>query len=420
MRQSEIIQYYSNRAVMDEITRACESREVAVRFQGGGFGKRPEIISFPKEVEQLARQGGTSFHISQERWHDPLKLSSESTKADMDNLRSGWDFVIDIDCPWFEYSTLAAQVVIEALKFHGIKPSIKFSGNRGWHIAIPFEAFPTKLGKRDTTKLFPEASTAVIAYMREFIEERLREKLVEKEKDIKVILEKTGKKKEEVFKEGKLDVVNLIELDLALGAPRHLIRSPYSLHEKSGLVSLPINIEDLEKFDREWAKPENIKDINDSFFNAKYITAGAASQLLIQALDFREIQREPKSEVKEYIQIEGKIPKERFPPSIKFILNGVEDGKKRGLFILLNFLKCVNWDLQSIEEELTEWNKRNAQPLKIGYVRSQLNWHIRNPKKVPPPNYSNDLYWKDTGFYHPDNRERKLKNALGYFRGRKV
>lgn len=418
MRQSEIIRYYSRREIKGEISRTCERREVAIRFQGGAFGKRPEMISFPKEIEQLARRGATSFHISQERWSDPLKLTPEISKTEMDKLRIGWDFIIDIDCPWFEYSTLAAEVVIEALKFHGIKPAIKFSGNRGWHIAIPFEAFPRKVGKRDIVKLFPEASTAIISYLRDFIEERLREKLIERESDIKKILEKTGKKKEEVFKEGKLDVIRLVELDLALGASRHLIRAPYSLHEKTWLVSLPIKPEEISEFRRDWAKPENVKEINDSFFNARYITSGSATQLLVQALDWQEIQSEP--EVKrEYVEIEGKIPKEAFPPSIKKILGGgLSDGRKRGLFILLNFLKCVNWDWASIEKEIWEWNRSNNPPLKEGYVRSQLNWHRRNPRKVPPPNYDNELYWKDTGFYQPDERERRIKNPLGYFKRR--
>ncbi len=418
MRQSIAIEFYSRDDIRAEITRACEGREVAVRLQGGIFGKRPEMISFPKEVESFSRQGATSFHISQERWHDPLKLSSDMSKPQLDKLRTGWDFVIDIDCPWFDYSTMAAEVVIEALKFHGVIPAIKFSGNRGWHIAVPFEAFPKKLGKRDVAKLFPEASTAMISYLRDFIEERLREKIIEKEKDMKVILEKTGKKKADVLKEGKLDVIKLIDLDLALGASRHLIRAPYSLHETAGLVSITIRIEDLEKFDKDWAKPENVKEINDAFFNGRYTTAGSATQLLVQALDWQEIQKEPEIK-REIIQIEGKIPKENFPPSIKKILAGVADGRKRGLFILMNFLKCVNWDWRSIEDEILDWNNRNAPPLKMGYVQSQLNWHRRNPKKVPPPNYSNELYWKDTGFYTPDSTEQKLKNPLGYFRRRK-
>ena len=39
----------------------------------------------------------------------------------------------------------------------------------------------------------------------------------------------------------KLDVEKFLEIDTVLISSRHLYRMPYSLHEKSGLVSLPIN-----------------------------------------------------------------------------------------------------------------------------------------------------------------------------------
>jgi DNA primase large subunit len=196
-----------------------------------------------------------------------------------------------------------------------------------------------------------------------------------------------------------------------------MIRAPYSLHEKTGLVSLPLNPKDISKFNRDWAKPENVKEINDSFFNPRYTTSGKASQLLIQAIDFMELEKESESkEFKEFQALDGKQPKERFPPCIKEILKGLSDGKKRALFILLNFLKAANWDWPEIEAEIWEWNKKNNPQLKKGYIISQLSWHRRQPRKVPPPNCAAEAYYQNFGVCLPDEFCKRIKNPLSYLK----
>jgi hypothetical protein len=414
MKQSVAIQHYSNIDVMKEIARVSVDREVAVQMQGGRYGKRPDIIQFPKEVEAMSRAGATSFHISQERWFDPMQLSADTTKRQMEALRKGWDLIIDIDCPWFDYSTLAAETVVEALNFHGVEPQIKFSGNRGWHIAIPFEAFPETVGKKKTKHLYEKASAALLKYIRDFINEALWDKIKVKEGDIRKIIEKTGKKREDFIDAKGVDICKLIDLDLALGAPRHLIRAPYSLHEKTGLVSLAIHADKISEFNKDLAKPENIKEINDSFLNPSKIKEGSASQLLIQALDWKDEEAEeaPK-ETGQIIHIEGRVDESRFPPCMKLVLSGLSDGRKRALFALFNMLRCCNWGWTEIEQKVKEWNQSNAEPLKDGYIIAQLNWHGRNTKKVPPPNCR--AYFKEIGVCQPDSIcESPLKNPLSY------
>ena len=418
MKQSIAIQHYSNPKVMSELVRVSQDREVGIVLQGGFYGKRPDILQFPKEVEAMGRNGATSFHISQERWFDPMQLGPDSTRRQQDALRKGWDLIIDIDCPWFDYSTIAAETVVEALEFHGVIPQVKFSGNRGWHIAIPFEAFPDVVGKKKVRDLYEEASAAILRYLRDFINEAIWIKIKEKEGDIKKIIEKTGKKREDFMKPDGIDIINLIELDLALGKPRHLIRAPYSLHEKTGLVSLPIKPEDISKFNREWARPEVITEINNSFLNPTYVKENSATQLLIEAMDWRE-EKEEEPETREIVEIEGKVHENKFPPCMKLILNGIPDGRKRALFALLNFLKCCNWSWQEIEQRVKEWNKeKNAEPLKEGYIISQLNWHRRNPKKVPPPNCRE--YYVEIGVCQPDNLCKTIKNPLSYVKRKKL
>jgi DNA primase catalytic subunit len=416
MKQSIAIAHYSNPGVMKEITRVSQDREVGIIMQGGHFGKRPDIIQFPKEVEAMARRGATSFHISQERWFDPMQLSQNSTKRDLDDLRKGWDLIIDIDCPHFDYSTLAAETIIEALNVEGTESQIKFSGNRGWHIAIPFEAFPDKIGKNETKNMYSEASEAILMYLRNIINKQLWVKIKEKEGDLRKVVERIGKKPTSE------DISTYIGLDLALGAPRHLIRAPYSLHEKTGLVSLPINPKDISKFEKDWAKPENIKEINNSFLNPETVKRSSALELLGSARieqRQRELEKASSVETKQIIEIEGKIHENKFPPCIKLILNGLTDGRKRGLFAILNFLKCCNWSWQEIEQKVKEWNQeKNAEPLKEGYIISQLSWHRRHPKKVPPQNCKS--YYQEIGVCQPDEICKKIKNPLSYIKRKKV
>jgi len=417
MKQSIAIAHYSKPEVMMELVRISQDREVGIVLQGGHYGKRPDILQYPKEVEAMGRRGATSFHISQERWSNPMQLGPDLTKRQLEALRIGWDLIIDIDCPWFDYATIAAETVVEALEFHGVVPHVKFSGNRGWHIAIPFEAFPDTVGSKETSHMYEQASEAILRYLREFINEALWIKIKEKEGDIRKIVEKTGKKREEFLTPDGVDIVELMGLDLALGKQRHLIRAPYSLHEKTGLVSLTINPEDISKFNKELARPELVTKIHDGFLNPKNVKHGSASQLLIQALDWKGKLKEVE-EVKPIVSIEGKVHETRFPPCMKLILNGMTDGKKRALFALLNFLKCCNWSWSEIEQRVKEWNKKNVEPLKEGYIIAQLNWHQRNPKKVPPSNCKE--YYQEIGVCQPDQTCQVIKNPLSYVKRKKL
>src|SRR3989344_8056356 len=138
----DTVSFYSRKDVQEAILATATNREVAVKFGESGFGKRPDTLRYPRDVYELAKQGSTSFHISEEIWSNPRKLDTSLSKADLEKLRVGWDLVLDIDCPVLEYSIIAADVLIKALQHHGISSlSIKFSGNHGFHIGIPFSAF---------------------------------------------------------------------------------------------------------------------------------------------------------------------------------------------------------------------------------------------------------------------------------------
>jgi hypothetical protein len=47
--------------------------------------------------------------------------------------------------------------------------------------------------------------------------------------------------------------------------------------------------------------------------------------------------------------------------------------------------------------------------LKEGYVRSQIEWHLKQNKKILPPNYSNDAFYRDIGIL---DKKPETKNPL--------
>ena len=199
--------------------------------------------------------------------------------------------------------------------------------------------------------------------------------------------------------------------DLVLVAQRHLFRMPYSLHEKTALASVVLSKEDLESFSPRNANPFNIKfrDYLPKSENEE------GKNLLIAALEWqREFNKEEERvEKKRYegyekIKLEG-VTEDMFPKPIKKLLRGIGDGKKRGLFILLTFLKSLNFPEEYIQVKIREWNKLNDPPLKEGYIKSQIDWHLRQKKQIMPPNYNNESFYKDLGLL---DETPKAKNPI--------
>ena len=390
------IAYYSRKDVQKALVDSSFNKEVAVAIGDKGFGKRPDTLNYESDVQELAKQGATSFHISEEHWQNPRNLVPGMTKRQLDELRGGWDFILDIDSPNLEHSKIIAHLLIQALKFHNIKNvSVKFSGNKGFHIGVPFKSFPKEFNEEKTKNLFPEAPRIMAEYLSDMIKEHLSEKV-----------------------EGDID--EILKIDTVLISSRHLYRAPYSLHEKSGLASIPIDTEKVLDFEKEEANPEKITT-ELRFMDG--LNENDAIQLLKGAYDWyseRSVKKKAyeeegeKAPTREYDELSEKIPEEFFPQEIKLGLKGIEDGKKRFLFILINFLKCVGWSHEELSKRIKEWNQNNPEPLKEGYILSQLLWHKRQKEKILPPNYSNKDYYGEIGLSPTENVARKFKNPVNY------
>ncbi len=300
------------------------------------------------------------------------------------------------------------------------------SGNKGFHIAVPFEAFPSKVGETPTRLLFPDAAKKIALYVRDHIAGELaRRIMVLEENNFTKVKEKVNLPAEEIIrytqnqmgdKVAHLNIDKFLEIDTVLLSSRHLYRMPYSLHEKSGLASLPIDPEKILSFERVMAEPDLIKP--EFVFMNRNVSGESARRLLVQALDY-EIKlvdsREKQRQQKDYdeLVINSPIKEDFFPPCMKIMLQGVADGKKRAIFCMSGFLGKIGWNKEQIEQFLHIWNnEKNQPPLREVYLKGQLA-HF-NPGERLPPNCNNDAYYKGIGVCKPDGLCGKIKNPVNY------
>ena len=159
------LSYYKRKDVQEEIIENAKDREVVARFNDK-FSSRPDVLQYPRDILELAKQGASSFHASEELWKNALQLNPMMGKKDMENLRKGWDLVLDIDCPYWEISKIITWLMVKALREFNIDSvSIKFSGNKGFHIGVPFEAFPAEINGEKAESLFPELPRAIASFL---------------------------------------------------------------------------------------------------------------------------------------------------------------------------------------------------------------------------------------------------------------
>jgi len=476
--------YYSRPEIQKALFEFSKNREISPRYFEG-FGKRPDVFGYTGDIFELANRGATSFHCSEEIWEDPLKIETGMNEKQLNELRTGWDFLIDIDCKYIDFSKKATHAIINVFKQHGIKNySLKFSGNKGFHILLPWKAFPKEIAGDKTKDLFPELPRKLLAYIRFKAEEEMKNLISDEELDkFKETKIKKGikcnnckevaqeyelidyscpkcyrKESRKIFagqkrdykcpdcgtmfniKQSKtiyeckkcnisskdkprnfsrhieIDLFELMGLDLIMVSPRHLFRMPYSLHEKTALASIVLSEDELDDFDLKDADPLKIKP-RDFMPKSK---ENEASNLIREALDWLKENQISSGNPKEVLR--GKyadfkpikldsIRDENFPPSIQKLLEGVSDGKKRGLFVLINFFRSIGMEKEEIEKRISEWNKKNENSLKEGYVKAQLLWAYNN-KPILPPNFSTD-YYHGIGI-NPTAEEIMSKNPVNY------
>jgi len=396
-----------------------------------------------------------------------------------------------MDCPVLEYSGIIAYLVVNALTRYGIAAvSCKFSGNKGFHIGVPFESFPKKVSVKGELKdirlLFPDSTRRIVEFLAKQIDSKERgyelSSMIQKMDAIDVVAAKMGKTREDMFKTvckeceseikkkyrnfdikmicpyceteniippeikedfisckgckrilrnnekggaqkcqkcgnkefiQKFDNSSILEIDSVLISSRHLYRMVYSLHEKSGLVSVPVDIDKILDFKREDADPKLVKIGDTVFLDTSKCRPNEAGKLIQEAFDDDPLIEVEEIELnKEYETPRSAIPQEFFPPCIKKMLNGMKDGKKRALFALINFLDSLGWGHDDIANLINEWNEKNEEPLREVYIKGQLKHHKQKKKHMLPQNCKS--YYEDLQTCFPDQICQKIKNPVNY------
>lgn len=403
--------YYSRKDIQKALFQFSENREVVPRYFEG-FGKRPDALQYKGDIFELVKKGATSFHCSEELWEDSLKISTDMNPKQLDDSRVGWDLLLDIDSKYLDYSKILAELIVKVLKFYNIKNfGIKFSGSKGFHILLPWKVFPKEINQVRVSEMFPEWPRILTKFIMEMCEKDLIKKITETMDE-----KKYGSVRKYIKGDEKSgDFAKKVMPDLILVSPRHLFRMPYSLHEKTALASIVLKPEEIMDFQPKDADPLKAK-IKNFMPEAE---EGEATELLREALDWHKNQhpeeKQWKTSAKKYTDFKpvklSELSEENIPPAIKKILQGMKDGRKRALFILINLFRSVGIEKDELEKRIYAWNERNEIPLKIGYIKSQLSWSYRN-KIILPPNYDKD-YYKGIGII-PTEEEIRYKNPANY------
>ena len=69
-----VLRHYKRRDIQNEMLLTALDREIAVRYGNQGFGKRPDVLQYPKDIIEFAKQRASSFHDSEERWSNVFRL----------------------------------------------------------------------------------------------------------------------------------------------------------------------------------------------------------------------------------------------------------------------------------------------------------------------------------------------------------
>ena len=448
MSSQKVMQYYLRPEILEKLFSLSAGREVVPVYGERGFGRRPSIVQFPGDIERMVMHGATSFHCSIEHWKNPLALANQLKKQEMNALRSGWDLVLDLDSKMdLVPAKIAADLVVRALKEHGINTvSVKFSGRRGFHIGVRMECMPKNINNISLAASYPDTLQKIAHYIKQNIKDALLEELIS-----------FDKKLEEKLKGDPYEAVEIEEN----WSNRHLFRMPYSFNEKTWLVSVPVDIQKIREFEPEHAQPEKVSG-KRGFLET--FEEDSAETLVANALEYRD--EKPAEKKKGYEKVAARlldghgvvqmvkrnatsaemhksyarlsaeelecevasfkktdfssarigkrVPEEFFPPCIKKGMNGLEDGRKRFMFILINFLKSSGWAMNEIDEKIAEFNKNNPEPVDESYVRGQVSYATKRTDSFPPPNCAAAGYYNDLKICEPDNICAKIKNPLGY------
>ncbi len=229
-------QYYPH--VVDTVLEFCRDRWVSVfrLFTGRAWLQRklsPRYITVksPKDVQ---------------RWLDVHGIDFIPYIHRMESDRPDW-LVIDFDAGKkvpAERTKQAVEAAHEVLSEYAIDPAIKFSGSRGFQIwaqfkphELPKEYKPKQLRTERRERNFFSFYADIVRFIESHVAGRLPG----------LTTAETAKKEARVDK---------VLFDASIIKPMGDVRAPYSMHYKTGLISMPLGLKELNHFEPEQADPE--------------------------------------------------------------------------------------------------------------------------------------------------------------------
>lgn len=240
-RSAQIISYYSREDVQQAMFHYAQGRKLCVlrtfhpMFGGSKLRKPEDILPLMAFYSQ-----------DQKLWPSIHGTVSRSGK---DN-RMLFDLVLEVDFKKSRARSFSlSRPIFSLLRDLGVDFRMKFSGNASPHIIIPAEAFPEEWRKISKCR-------NLYGKLLDFFRNQIKSP-------------KT--------------------LDGSFRNPSHFLRMPYSLNENTGLVSLPMQYEDYERFAWEMARPETAVVMDDWWGNIPEDAPERTAALIEMAFGQRKV-----------------------------------------------------------------------------------------------------------------------------------
>lgn len=416
--KSQILNWYKKDWVIEELVEDCTDREVMAVTLDNKV-KRPVNLYSGGDIEAYVSDGAISFHRTVEKF------------SDLQNFQNvlSYDIIFDIDfksadVPFLDKLKTTVEFALKIVDFlyqFGFKEDevgIKYSGNTGIHIRLSLDG----LDEDEKVYGIPVKTTFPLfaRYVVEFIQ------------SLSTYLK---------MEMSRAYLTKFVDIDLQVASKRHMIRAVCSINEKLPGVSVPLSYEELGRLPDEyikykfpnalkldktegiWSKTKTSNKILDLIRIATFwamLNEAANRRLLKESSNMIKVRKK----FKKITNLTPEVEKEQlFPPCIRNILAGLEDGRKRAIFILINFLKNIGWDWDAITREIVDWNPRNKEPIRDSYIEYQLKWHkekYQKGEKYLPPSCNNETYYKDMVSVNgpvctPDELCPLIRNPLSYY-----